>query len=223
MAMSGSEAVDNYRRIRDVLPPQVEIVVAAKGRAPWDVAAVIKAGARIIGQNYVQEAQGLLETLGEAAREAEWHMIGHLQRNKINAAIPLFDMFQCVDSIRLAQAINERALGPVRVLVEVNIAGEESKHGLPPEQVENLLLAVAGLENLHVEGLMAMEPYADDPESARPHFVRMRELFESVKHTESQNVSMRTLSMGMSHSWRVAVEEGATMVRVGSAIFDPLR
>ena len=98
--MSTLTPADNYRRIRDAMPPGVDLVVAAKGRTPWDVAAVIEAGARMIGQNYVQEAQKLLATLGEAARVAEWHMIGHLQRNKVNAAMPLFDVFQCVDSIR---------------------------------------------------------------------------------------------------------------------------
>jgi len=221
--MTSTSAVDNYRRIRDELPPRVQLVVAAKGRAPWDVAAVIKAGARRIGQNYVQEAQKLLATLGEAAREAEWHMIGRLQRNKINTALPLFDVFQSVDAIRLALAMNQRASGPVRALVEVNIGGELSKGGMPPEQVEDLLLALAGLENLHVEGLMAMEPYQENPEKARPYFVRMRELFERLKYIEAPNIAMRTLSMGMSHSWRVAVQEGATMVRVGSAIFDSLR
>jgi hypothetical protein len=221
--MSSLSPADNYRRIQDELPAAVELVVAAKGRAPWDVAAVIKAGARMIGQNYVQEAQKLLATLGEAAREAEWHMIGHLQRNKINAAMPLFDMFQCVDSIRMARAMNARAEGPARALVEVNIGGETGKHGMAPEQVEDLLLAVAGLENLHVEGLMTMEPYEENPENTRPYFVRMRELFERVKYIEAPNVSIRTLSMGMSHSWRVAVQEGATMVRIGSAVFDGLR
>ena len=221
--MSSLSAVDNYRRIRDELPPRVQLVVVAKGRAPWDVAAVIKAGARRIGQNYVQEAQKLLATLGEAAREAEWHMIGRLQRNKINTALPLFDLFQSVDSIRLALAMNQRASGPVRALVEVNIGGEQSKGGMPPKQVEDLLLALAGLENLHVEGLMAMEPYEENPEKARPYFVRMRELFERLKYIEAPNIEMRTLSMGMSHSWRVAVQEGATMVRVGSAIFDSMR
>ncbi len=221
--MSSLSAVDNYRRIRDELPPRVQLVVVAKGRAPWDVAAVIKAGARRIGQNYVQEAQKLLATLGEAAREAEWHMIGRLQRNKINTALPLFDLFQSVDSIRLALAMNQRASGPVRALVEVNIGGEQSKGGMPPKQVEDLLLALAGLENLHVEGLMAMEPYEENPEKARPYFVRMRELFERLKYIEAPNIEMHTLSMGMSHSWRVAVQEGATMVRVGSAIFDSMR
>jgi pyridoxal phosphate enzyme (YggS family) len=221
--MSPVSPADNYRRIRDELPPRVELVVAAKWRAPWDVADVIKAGARTIGQNYVQEAQKLLATLGEAAREAEWHMIGRLQRNKINTALPLFDVFQSVDSLRLARAINQRAEGPLRALLEVNVGGEQSKGGMPPEQVEDLLLALAGLENLHVEGLMTMEPFAEDPQKARPYFVRMRELFERVRYIEAPNVSMRVLSMGMSHSWRVAVEEGATMVRIGSAIFDSLR
>ena len=119
--------------------------------------------------------------------------------------------------------MNARAEGPARALVEVNIGGETGKHGMAPEQVEDLLLAVAGLENLHVEGLMTMEPYEENPENTRPYFVRMRELFERVKYIEAPNVSIRTLSMGMSHSWRVAVQEGATMVRIGSAVFDGLR
>ena len=165
--MSSPSPADNYRRIREELPPRVELVVAAKGRAPWDVAAVIKAGTRMIGQNYVRESQKLLATLGEAAREAEWHMIGHLQSNKINAAVPLFDVFQCLDSIRLARSMNLRAEGAVRALVEVNIGGEQSKHGMPPDQVEDFLLAVSGLENVHVEGLMTMEPCEENPQDAR--------------------------------------------------------
>ncbi len=212
---------DNYRRIRDSLPSEVTLVVAAKGRAPAEVAQVIEAGATAIGENYVQEAEAHLAAVDARAGRAEWHLIGHLQRNKVNRALPLFDVIQSVDSLRLARAVDRRADDPVRALVEVNVGGEQSKFGTPPEQVRTLLCELAGLENLRVEGLMTMEPYSADPEEARPYFLRMRRLFEEMGDLDAPNVQMRTLSMGMTNSYRVAVEEGANMVRIGTAVFGP--
>ena len=219
--MGQASPADNYRRIRDALPEEVALVVAAKGRSAREVAQVIEAGAAVIGENYVQEAERLRAGLGEEAGRVEWHMIGRLQRNKVNRALPLFDMVQSVDSLRLARALDERAERPVRVLLEVNVGGEESKSGVAPEGVGPLLEQVAALEGLRVEGLMTMEPYLADPDEARPYFRRLRELFERLGEAGLPNVRMRVLSMGMTHSWRVAVEEGANMVRIGTAIFGP--
>lgn len=221
--MGDENAADNYRRIRDALPPEVQIVVAAKGRLGPEIAEVVRAGATLIGENYVQDAQRHYAELGELTGEVEWHLIGHLQRNKINQALPLFTMIQSLDSTRLARGLNKRADEPVPTLVEVNIAGEESKQGVPPAEVRELLEEAADLERVRVEGLMTMEPYSEDPEDARPYFRRMRELFEHLKQFDSPNVRMQTLSMGMTNSYEVAVEEGANMVRLGTAIFGPRR
>ncbi|MFW6189864.1 MAG: YggS family pyridoxal phosphate-dependent enzyme [Planctomycetota bacterium] len=221
--MSEVEAAANYRHIREELPEAVTLVVAAKGRRSEQIRRVIEAGAKIVGQNYVQEAEGVMAALGETAGRAEWHMIGHLQRNKVNTALELFDAVQSLDSPRLARAINRRADEPVRCLVEVNIAGEESKYGIPPEEVEDYLRQVGSMENLQVEGLMTMEPYFENAEDARPYLRRMRALFEQARALELPGIRMEVLSMGMTNSWRVAVEEGATMVRIGTAIFGPRR
>ena len=219
--MADGRIAENYRRIREELPGEVEILVAAKGCNPDELADVMQAGARIFGENYVQEAEAAVAALGERAGTAQWHMIGHLQRNKVIKALGLFDLIQTVDSARLARALNDRAAEPLGVLVEVNIAGEESKSGVAPGEVLPLLEEISALDKLRVEGLMTMEPYFDDSEEARPYFVRMRELFEKLRGVSLPNVDLHILSMGMSNSWRVAAEEGASMVRLGTAIFGP--
>lgn len=212
---------ENYRRIRRELPDHVTIVAAAKTRSDGEIAEVIEAGAPVIGQNYVQEAHSVRRNMGRVAERAEWHMIGHLQRNKINKALPLFDAIQTVDTMRLARGINKRVEQPRRILVEVNIAGEQSKYGVPPEDAEDLLKGISELPRLRVEGLMTMEPYFDDPEKARPYLRRMKELYEGLRELSLPNVDLQVLSMGMSGSYRVAVEEGANMVRLGTALFGP--
>jgi pyridoxal phosphate enzyme (YggS family) len=219
--MADGSIAENYRRIREELPGEVDILVAAKGCNPGELAEVMEAGARIFGENYVQEAEAAVAALGERAGAAHWHMIGHLQRNKVSKALDLFDLVQTVDSARLAGALNNRAAEPLGVLVEVNIAGEESKSGVAPGEVLHLLKEISALDKLQVEGLMTMEPYFEDSEMARPYFVRMRGLFEKLRGAGLPNVDLRILSMGMSNSWRVAAEEGASMVRLGRAIFGP--
>ena len=219
--MAAGQIAENYRRIRDELPEHVTIVAAAKNRTPEEIAEVIEAGAAIIGENYVQEAEDAAGALGHTAGRTEWHMIGHLQRNKVNRALPIFDVIQSLDSARLARALDERAATVVRTLLEVNVAGEQSKHGVPPEGARGLLEDIAPLQNVRVEGLMTMEPYFEDAESARPYLQRTRELFEELAALDLPNLEMRTLSMGMTNSYRVAVEEGANMVRIGTAIFGP--
>ena len=214
-------AADKYRRIRAAIPQDVALVVAAKGRSPQEVVEVVEAGARIVGENYVQEAERAVSALGDAARRVEWHMIGHLQRNKVNKALPLFDVIQSVDSAKLARALDGRAQRPLRALVEVNVGAEDSKSGIAPGEVKGLLTEISGLKNLRVEGLMAMEPYFDDPERARPYFRRLKELYEGMRELDLPNVEMKVLSMGMTSSYQVAIEEGANMVRVGTAIFGP--
>jgi pyridoxal phosphate enzyme (YggS family) len=221
--VSELSAAENYRRIRESLPSEVQLVVAAKGRQGRELAEVVEAGATAIGENYVQEAQRHRAELGELSEKVQWQLIGHLQRNKINRALALFGLIQSLDSPRLARGLDKRADGPVATLVEVNIAGEKSKGGVPPGEVRSLLAGVAEFERVGVEGLMTMEPYAEDPEEARPYFRRMRELFEELKEFSAPNVRMEVLSMGMTNSYEVAVEEGSNMVRLGTALFGPRR
>jgi hypothetical protein len=217
----GPSLGDNYRRIRDALPSGVALLVAAKGRTADEVAEVIRAGAKMVGHNLVQEAEQMRARLGAAGGAVEWHLIGHLQRNKVNRALPLFDVIQSVDSARLARALGERAGRPARVYVEVNVGGEESKSGASPEDAHRLVAEIAALPGICVEGLMTVEPYCEDADAARPFFRRMRSVFEEIKGRGLPNVRMDVLSMGMTHSYGVAVEEGANMVRIGTAIFGP--
>ncbi len=206
----------NYAAIRKEVADHVTIVAAGKTRSKEEIEKVIDAGVTDIGENYVQEARVIKEHLGEKAKKVRWHMIGPLQKNKVNKALSLFDIIQTVDSFRLAEVINERAARLVPVYIEVNIGGEETKHGISPEELPSLIENMHELKNLKIEGLMTMEPYSENPEEARPHFQRMRKLFEEVKR---EGPDLRVLSMGMSHSYRVAIEEGSNMVRVGTSIF----
>ena len=212
---------DNYRRVRESIPEHVQLVVAVKGHAPEEVGEVIEAGARIIGENYVQEAEAAIAALGAKARSAQWHLIGHLQRNKAARALALFDVIQSVDSMKLAAALAARGQRPLPVYVEVNVAGEQSKSGVRPQQVKALLEEMSGLQGLRVEGLMTMEPYLEDAELARPYFRRMKELFEALREEKYPNVDLKVLSMGMSNAYEVAIEEGSNMVRIGTAIMGP--
>ncbi len=219
--MNDANIADNYRRLRDSVPEHVTIVGATKTRSADEIREAIHAGLGVIGENYVQEAREKHAALADAAGEAEWHMIGHLQRNKINKALPLFDLIQTVDSPRLAKGISKRADTPVPVFIQVNIAEEESKYGVAPDATFELAEQVSDLPGLRLKGLMTMEPYFEDPEDARPYFRRMRELYEEMRDDNRFGEGIETLSMGMTNSYRVAIDEGANMVRVGTAIFGP--
>lgn len=203
----------------DTIPENVLLVAAAKGRTPAEIEAVIHAGVTHIGHNYVQEAQPIIEELGN---KANWHMIGHLQRNKAKKAVQLFDMLETVDSLRLAQAIDRRCAEidkVMPVLVEINSGKESSKTGVYPEEVDELIAGIARLENIRVQGLMTMGPRFGDPEEARPYFQATRKTFDRLSNLNLPKVDMRYLSMGMSNSYLVAIEEGANVVRIGSKIF----
>ena len=179
----------------------------------------IAAGVDMIGESYVQEAKRKIEKMG---RRLEWHMIGYLQSNKAKYAVRLFDMIHSVDRIELARELDRRAkaVGNVmKILIEVNISGEETKSGVPYKDAMQLIRDVASLDNLSVQGLMTMPPWFDDPEDARPYFVALRELRDRVMNENLNRIEMRELSMGMSGDYEVAVEEGATIVRVGRTIF----
>ncbi|MEA2014474.1 MAG: YggS family pyridoxal phosphate-dependent enzyme, partial [Thermodesulfobacteriota bacterium] len=179
----------------------------------------IEAGVDIMGENYVQEAKRKIEKMDV---DVKWHMIGHLQSNKAKYAVRLFDMIHSVDRMGLAIELDKRSAAAGRVmdiLVEVNVSGEESKNGISPDGALELIRRISLLDNLSIRGLMTMPPWFDDPEDARPYFVALRELRDKIVEEDIKGVEMKELSMGMSGDYLVAVEEGATIVRVGTAIF----
>ncbi|MBN2516137.1 MAG: YggS family pyridoxal phosphate-dependent enzyme [Deltaproteobacteria bacterium] len=179
----------------------------------------IEAGIDIIGENYVQEGKRKIEKMGKTL---EWHMIGHLQSNKSKYAIKLFDLIHSVDRMSLARELDKRSGNAglkTKILVEVNVSGEETKSGVRKENALSLIKEIAGLRNLAVQGLMTMPPWFDNQEDARPFFVALRELRDRIIEEDLPDVVMKELSMGMSGDYRVAVEEGATIVRIGTAIF----
>ncbi len=213
---------DRVRKVLAEIPPHVSVLAAAKTRTVDEIRAVIEGGIRIVGQNYVQEAQRAIEALGRDA--AEWHMIGHLQRNKAKAAVRLFDAIETVDSVRLAEAIDREAAKVGRVLpilIEVNSAREPQKSGVLPEEAADLIREIAGLPSIRIEGLMTMGPLVDDPEEIRPFFAETKRLFDEIAGLRIPDVRMRVLSMGMSDSFGIAIEEGATLVRLGTVLFGP--
>jgi len=212
---------ENVKKILAELPEDVELVAAAKTRTPEEILEAIRAGIEIVGENYVQEAEAAFRVIGNRVR---WHFIGHLQRNKVKKAVPFFDMIETLDSIRLAEEIDKRctALGKVMdVLIEVNSGREPQKFGVLPEKVQDLIENTAGLENIRIRGLMTMGPAFGDPEEARPCFIKTRKLFDEMKALESKHTEMKYLSMGMTNSYRVALEEGANLIRIGTKIFGP--
>jgi pyridoxal phosphate enzyme (YggS family) len=213
------EIASRVKSVLDAVPPGVTVIAAAKGRSLLEVEAVIEAGITHVGHNYVQEAADMIPAV---RRRVTWHMIGHLQRNKVLEAIHLFDMIETLDSVRLARAIDERCAAhdkTMPVLIEINSGRERSKTGVLPEKVNELAAAVAGMEHLHLEGLMTMGPRFGDPGDARPYFRATREAFERLADSDLPNITMRYLSMGMSNSYQIAIEEGANLVRIGTALF----
>ncbi|MCF7873077.1 MAG: YggS family pyridoxal phosphate-dependent enzyme [Candidatus Omnitrophica bacterium] len=215
---------ENLLRIKNEIPDDVEIVLAAKTRVKEEIEEAISAGAKVIGQNYVQEAEEMFESLGEMAKKLKWHMIGSLQKNKINKALKIFDCFQAVDSFELAEAINKRAKRidkKVAIFIEINIGSEFTKSGVKPEYetIKKLAQDISKLKNLKVEGLMTMGPRTGNPEKIRPYFKKTKEFFDKLKEANIAGINLRYLSMGMSNSYKIAIEEGANMVRLGTVLF----
>jgi len=219
MVNSDDSIAANVKRILETLPSGVILVVAAKARTPEEVEAALRAGVTHVGHNYVQEAERMIPAVKEKAR---WHMIGHLQKNKVKKAVRLFDMIETLDSWPLAELIDRRcaAIGKIMpVLVEINSGREASKAGVLPEEVDDLVRRVSDLQHIRVQGLMTMGPRFGDPEDARPCFQATKEAFDRLAGANLPNVEMRYLSMGMSNSYQVAIEEGANMVRLGTVLF----
>lgn len=197
-------------------PGEVKLVAVSKTVDVERIREAIGAGASILGENYVQEAQKKIEEVGRAV---SWHFIGHLQSNKAKVAVRLFDTIHCVDGMALAEELNRRAQQAERkipVMIEVNLSGETTKFGAGEEKVIALAQGIANLDHLSLEGLMTMPPYFDDPERNRPYFVQLRALKDRLA---KEGIPLKDLSMGMSNDFEVAIEEGATYVRVGTAIF----
>jgi len=210
---------ENVERLLVDIPPSVTIVAACKTRTVMEVKAAFEAGLRHFGHNYVQEAQAMLSQL---SFKAEWHLIGHLQRNKAGDAVQLFNWIDSIDSIRLAQELEKQCsqIGKnILVMIEVNSGREENKSGALPENVGELAALISQQPHLHLEGLLTMGPRSGDPQESRPYFVETRRLFERLASQNLANTSLRYLSMGMSNSYPIAIQEGANMIRLGTAIF----
>jgi pyridoxal phosphate enzyme (YggS family) len=210
---------ERVRELLGELPDTVQLVAAAKTRQPREIQEAIEAGVGIIGENYVQEAAAAREVIGDRVR---WHFIGHLQKNKARKAVEIFDMIETVDSAELAREIDRRcarAGKTMPVLVEINSGRETQKAGVFPEDAERLITEISPLENIRVMGLMTMGPFSGDPEDARPYFVATKKVFDAIRKLKLPNVEMKYLSMGMTNSYKIALEEGANIVRIGSRIF----
>jgi PLP dependent protein len=210
---------DNVLKILSEIPPGITVVAAAKSRNAVEILEAIEAGITAVGENYMQESRAMIEAIGA---KVSWHFIGHIQKNKVKYIVPLFDMIETVDSMELASMIDRHAVryGKIMpVLVEVNIAHEAQKQGAMPEDVTELVRQMSSLKNLHVSGLMTMGPFVENPEELKPYFRQAKVLFEEIKALNIANVRMDNLSMGMSDSFTIAIQEGATMVRIGTRIF----
>lgn len=212
---------ENLAKIRAAVPADaVAIVAVTKTQSPENVREAFQAGLSVMGENRVQEADGKIAALSDLP--LEWHLVGHLQSNKVKQAVAMFSLIHSVDSLRLAQEIDrcaERAGKRQDILLQVNVAGESTKSGIDPEQAGELAAAIDALPHLRLCGLMTIAPFYDDPEQARPVFREMRRIFESLKSLVHHPEWFRWLSMGMTHDYRVAVQEGANMIRIGTGLF----
>ncbi|MEW6301229.1 MAG: YggS family pyridoxal phosphate-dependent enzyme [Thermodesulfobacteriota bacterium] len=219
----------NYMRVREQVataaqrcgrrPEEIVIVCAAKTKGPALIRAALAAGATDIGENYVQEAEEKIAQIPEPAR---WHLIGHLQRNKVKKALRLFTLLHSLDSVALAQELQRQCakLGlTARALIEVNLGREQTKSGIAEDMVEPLLTALTGLPAVRVEGFMAVPPPQPHAEASRPYFRALARLRAQFERFRAANIDLRELSMGMTDDYPVAIEEGATIVRIGRAIF----
>jgi PLP dependent protein len=198
-------------------------MAVTKTQTPLRIREAYSAGLRLLGENRVQEFAGKLDLLNDLP-DADWHLIGHLQSNKAGKATELFSAVDSVDSLRLAQKLNSSAqqLGKkLGVLIEINVGGEAAKSGLAPNapELEELLKAAPQLTSLEFRGLMTVPPFTEDPEQARPYFRKLRDLRDAIAARRLPSIGMEVLSMGMSHDFEVAIEEGSTCVRVGTGIF----
>ena len=210
---------ENVKQLLQEIPSGVELVAAAKTRSAAEIREALEAGVRIIGENYVQEAEAAWREVGAGAR---WHFIGHLQKNKVKKAVEICDMIETVDSLDIAAEIDKRCVvsGKIMpVLIEINSGRETQKAGVYPENARGLIEQITRLKNVCVMGVMTMGPLAGLAEEYRPYFRETRRVFEDLKKRPVPGVAMKYLSMGMTESYKVAIEEGANIIRIGSRIF----
>jgi PLP dependent protein len=226
-----STIVENLHRLQERMnracarcnrsPESVRLVAVSKTVAPERIREALAAGITILGENYIQEARQKIELIG---KPVSWHFIGHLQSNKAKYAVDLFDMIHSVDSLHLAESISKEAQKKdktIPVLIQVNISGEESKHGLNPDTTLRLIQDAGKLPNLTINGFMTMPPLSENPEDSRPYFRALRNLRDMLAAKKPEQVALHELSMGMSSDFEVAIEEGATLVRIGTSLFGP--
>lgn len=204
-------------------PDQVRLVAVSKTKPASDVLAALAAGQGLFGENRVQEARDKIPQVaaGAPSQRVQWHLIGPLQRNKIKVAIPLFSMIHSIDSLPLAETLSAQVpdANPLPVLIQVNVGGEPQKKGFSPQKLDDAIEKMAVLKGIRIQGLMTVPPFLPDPESVRPYFQELARLADAIRCRGIDDINMTELSMGMSHDYPVAVEEGATLVRVGSALF----
>jgi pyridoxal phosphate enzyme (YggS family) len=204
-------------------PEEITLMAVSKTFLPEAIHEAYASGLHVFGENRVQEFASKVEALRDL-RDAEWHMIGYLQTNKASKAAELFDAVDSVDSSRMAEKLNasaQSAKKTLSVLIEINVGGERAKSGVAPgsEELEKILQGAPRWEHLQIRGLMAIPPYSEDPQRARPYFRELRKIRDSIATRKFPGIGTEVLSMGMSHDFEVAIEEGATCVRVGTAIF----
>jgi PLP dependent protein len=212
---------ENVKSLLAEIPEGVAVVAAGKGHPLHEIQEAVAAGIQIVGQNYVQESEEIFRAIG---RGIHWHFIGHLQTNKVKKAVAIFNMIETVDSFQLAEEIAKRSGSAAKImsiLIEINSGRESQKYGVLPEDAEDLVRQISTLQNIRVQGLMTMGPLAGDPEEARPYFVETKAIFDRLKELDLPTVEMKHLSMGMTNSYKVAIEEGANIVRIGTKIFGP--
>ena len=218
--MTSKSIKQNVARLLAELPDGVELVAAAKTRTAEEILEAIQAGIKIIGENYVKEAREAYKLVG---KRAKWHFIGTLQKHNVRRnMLEIFDMIETVDSLDIAREIDKRCaqIGKIMpILIEVNSGREPQKSGVLPDDAEQLVREISSLGNIKVTGLMTMGPRFGNPEDSRPYFVETRKIFDKIKGLELPNLEMRYLSMGMTNSYKVALEEGANIIRIGTRIF----
>jgi pyridoxal phosphate enzyme (YggS family) len=230
---TGMSIAENIAQVRERIaaaaqrvarnPDEITLMGVSKTFPVERIREAYAAGLRVFGENRVQEFAGKADALRDLPG-TKWHLIGHLQTNKAAKAAELFDAVDSVDSVRMAEKLNAIAEGAgkiLSVLIEINVGGEQAKSGIAPasDELEEILPGAPRWGNLEIQGLMAVPPYTEDPEGSRPYFRQLRQIRDSIGARKLPNIGMAVLSIGMSHDFEVAIEEGATCVRVGTAIF----
>ncbi len=216
--------IENAARRSGRNPEDILLVTVGKTQPVDVIRQAIESGAGIIGENYIQEARDKFDALVHLP--AQWHFIGHLQSNKAKYAVRMFDLIHSVDSLKLATEIGKQAqkAGKVqKILIQVNISGEASKSGVSEDRASDLIHSISELPHLRIKGLMTMPPFFDDPDRARPYFAALRRFRDGIRTDDMTDTSLKELSMGMTGDFEAAVEEGATLVRIGTAIFGERR